>query len=92
MKLAAMIAISALAMAPAAFAQNTMSSSKAPMKQDSMMKSDAKEDMGEKKMASHHRMKHHMKHHRKHHRKMHSAMRATDASMATDKGAMAPKK
>lgn len=92
MKLMTMTAIAALALAPAAFAQNTMSTSSMPMKQDSSMKSGAKADMGEKKMASHHHMRHHMKHHRKHHRKMHSAMKADDGAMSTDKSAMTPKK
>lgn len=90
MKLAVLTAIAALALAPAAFAQNTMSSSDAPMKQG--MKSDAKADMGEKKMAGHHRMKHHMRHHRKHHRKAHTAMKADNASMTSDTPAMTTKK
>ncbi len=75
MKLAALAAVVAFAISPAAFAQNTMSSGKMPAKHDTAMKSsDAKEDMAEKKMATHHRTMHHKRHRKMHHHMMHHPM------------------
>ncbi len=90
MRLITMTAIIALAVAPAAFAQNTMSPAKMPAKSGGMMKNDAKEDAREKKTVSHRRKMHHRRHHKAH--RMMAPKADSDMKKDTGKDSMAPKK